>query len=52
MEDKMKENKILRQIRKQDVVYSQGREIKVERISWEALKVLNWYNMHMAVNEK
>lgn len=52
MEDKMNENKILRQIRKYDVVYTQGRAIKVERITTEALNVLNWYNNHIAVNAK
>lgn len=48
----MKSNKILRQIRKHDVIYTRNGEIEVERISWEALNVLNWYNAHIATNER
>lgn len=47
-----KNNTILKQIRKNDVVVTRNGKIEVERISYEALKVLDWYNMHIAANNR
>ena len=46
------QNTILRQIRKNDVVMTRNGKIKVERISYEALKILNWYNKNIAINDR
>ena len=43
---------ILRQITKQDVIYTRNGQIRVERIHREALNVLNWYWKNIAVNEQ
>lgn len=46
------QNTILRQIRKNDVVMTRNGKIEVERISYEALKILNWYNKNIAINDR
>lgn len=43
---------ILREIRKNDVIYTRAGQIRVERIHREALQVLNWYWKNIAVNEQ
>jgi len=43
---------ILRQIRKNDVVMTRNGKIVVERINYEALKILDWYNKQIAINDK
>ena len=43
---------IIKQIRKHDVVMTQGGSVRVERISKEAIKVLDWYNRNIAINDR
>ena len=48
----MKNETILRQIRKNDIVVTRNGKIEVERITYEALQVLNWYNKNIAANNR